>query len=181
MTVRAAIVVALAALASLPAAAEDAADLTGAWVGEYVCNQGLTGLTLSISQRSIDDAAPEIRAVFVFYEAAANPGVPDGCFEMSGRYDPATGALDFAAGSWIHRPFDYFTVDLEGRIDPAEGRYAGQVLGANCTYFDLRRADGPPARDHACYAPLISQADAPERLTLSAPATKWRVERRAGR
>lgn len=141
--------------------APPASGLSGDWVGEYVCNQGLTGLTLRI-----DEAPSGIRAVFVFYEAAANPGVPDGCFEMSGRYDPASGGLDFVAGRWIHRPLDYYTVDLEGRLDPSGGRYIGDVHGFNCTTFDVIRREAAPALDHPCFEPIgVSAID--ERRTAS--------------
>ena len=97
---------------SVAAYAAKQIGLLGAWSGEYICNQGLTGMTLLITR-----VEPDIRAVFAFYELAENPGVPDGCFEMAGSFDPSTGRLDFAAGRWIHRPEQYFTVDLEGRAE----------------------------------------------------------------
>ena len=145
----------LAVFGTSAMAQEETTDLSGDWVGEYVCNQGLTGLTLRVR-----DTSEGPRAVFVFYEAAANPGVPDGCFEMAGRFDAETGALDFIAGVWIHRPRTYVTVDLTGEADLATGGYHGVVHGPNCGAFTLQRGAPAPGRDHPCFKPVgVSQAD----------------------
>ena len=115
-------------------------------MGDYVCNQGLTDMTLQIATTSSG-----LEALYVFYEAAANPGVPSGCFRMTGAYDPTTGALRFRAGSWIVHPTGYLTVDLDGVVDLAAGRYEGRVRGFNCTRFTLRRSDRAPVIDHPCF------------------------------
>lgn len=135
-------------LAAAMAAQAAVADPVGSWRGEYFCNQGLTGMTLEIARAEPD---AELRAIFVFYEVDANPGVPDGCYEMSGRYDPASGHVVLTAGAWIRRPIGYVTVDLDGALDQSGETFSGAVFGYNCTTFELHRAAAPAPSDHACY------------------------------
>ena len=70
--------------------------LRGPWSGEYVCNQGRTGLTLTIGRGDPGD----VSALFHFYAAPGNARVPTGCFEMTGSYDPASGRLELKGGRW---------------------------------------------------------------------------------
>ena len=55
-------------------------SVLGPWVGTYVCSQGLTGLTLSITEATPTRAS----ALFHFYADPRNPRVPTGCFTMDG-------------------------------------------------------------------------------------------------
>lgn len=125
-----------------PAAAQsrrDAGPLVGTWSGEYVCNQGLTGVTLTVTRGEPRD----VRALFHFYEAPGNPGVPTGCFEMAGSYDPGSGELRLEGGRWLLRPATYVAVDFNGRLDPVTGRFEGQVDGPGCSSFRLARRRSP--------------------------------------
>ncbi|TDR93996.1 hypothetical protein [Enterovirga rhinocerotis] len=132
-----------------PVSAEPAAGnagLVGTWSGEYVCNQGLTGLTLSITRGNPQD----VRALFHFYEAPTNPGVPTGCFEMEGSFDPVTGRLALQAGRWLLRPEGYVTVDFLGHVARDGRRFEGRVAGLNCTTFELARRPSPSPVPRAC-------------------------------
>jgi len=132
-----------------PASAQsrgDASPLTGTWSGEYVCNQGLTGVTLTVTRGE----ARDVRALFHFYAAPGNPGVPTGCFEMAGTYDPGSGEMRLEGGRWLLQPPDYVTVDFIGRLDPATGRFAGQVDGPGCGTFRLARRPSPLPVPRAC-------------------------------
>lgn len=104
----------------------------GVWVGQYVCGQGTTALTLSI-------AAARPRALFHFYPAPSNNTVPEGCFEMESSYDVDTGRIALTAGAWISRPDGYVTVDLEGQVSADGGTMTGKVIGPYCQTFALRR------------------------------------------
>lgn len=131
-----------AAMAGLPLAAPAFAEpsgLKGTWSGEYTCNQGLTGVTLTVTR----GAPGDVRALFHFYEAASNPGVPQGCFEMSGRLDSGSGRLRLEGGRWLLQPPGYVVVDFIGRIDAAGDRFEGRVEGYNCRTFRLTRRPSP--------------------------------------
>jgi len=67
-------------------AAAQSVELTGYWRGTYECAQGVTGANLTIRQ----GFGTAIDAVLHFYAVPQNPGVPTGCFKMSGRFDPYT-------------------------------------------------------------------------------------------
>ena len=117
---------------SLAPAARAERTAAGVWVGQYVCGQGTTALTLSI-------AAARPRALFHFYPAPSNNTVPEGCFEMESSYDADTGRIALTAGAWISRPDGYVTVDLEGQVSADGGTMTGKVIGPYCKTFTLRR------------------------------------------
>ena len=115
-----------------------AAEIEGTWQGSYTCNQGLTGLTLTLASPRDGTA----RGVFRFYQIDSNPGVPDGCFAMSGT---ASGEhITLQAGSWLYHPLGYVTVDLTGTISPDGAVLTGSIVGPNCTSFTLRRVSDDP-------------------------------------
>jgi hypothetical protein len=132
-------VLGLSLLAGATAAAGDAirspADWQGIWRGQYVCNQGVTLLTLTIRLEHPDT----LRATFAFRAHPDNPGVPSGEYSMVGKVGPNAGHLKLAAQSWITRPRDYVTVDLEGDYDVKSGRYRGTVAGPRCSSFYVER------------------------------------------
>jgi hypothetical protein len=115
-----------------------AAEIGGTWQGEYSCNQGRTGLTLTV----IPSEAGAARAIFRFYEINSNPGVPSGCFTMSGTV--SGNQLRLHAEKWLFRPLGYVTVDLAGTVNPAGASLTGSIFGPNCTTFSLVRVFGDP-------------------------------------
>ncbi|MGW3151415.1 protein kinase domain-containing protein [Streptomyces sp. NPDC001177] len=118
---------------SSPAA--DATDLSGRWNGSYVCNQGITGLVLTIEDH--DDGTAD--AVFSFYPAPSNPQVPRGSFAMTGTVE--NGVLTLRATQWINQPPNYLTVDLQGSYDTLTPNHLdGRVYGPNCTTFSADRS-----------------------------------------
>jgi hypothetical protein len=105
----------------------------GEWRGAYGCNQGVTGLTLTVDQSDAGD----ITAVFEFYAVPDNPGVPRGSFNMEGTYEGGT--LSLVGTDWIDQPTGYVVVDYEANnergIDP--NKLYGTVLGEGCTLFTM--------------------------------------------
>jgi hypothetical protein len=126
-------------LACATASAGDAirspADWQGIWRGQYVCNQGVTLLTLTIRLEQPDT----LTATFTFHAHPDNPGVPSGEYSMVGKMGPSAGHLKLTAQSWIKRPRDYVTVGLEGDYDVKTGRYRGTVDGPRCSSFYVER------------------------------------------
>jgi hypothetical protein len=109
-------------------------DWRGTWHGVYICNQGETGLALTITPAD----AETVTAIFSFSAIPQNPTVPSGEYTMTGRLERA-GYLALSARAWTQRPDGYVMVGLTGRYDPATGDYHGRVLGPGCTGFRLRR------------------------------------------
>jgi len=147
---------AVLALSVLPGAAmvqpapADTRTVLGEWVGTYTCAQGLTGLTLTLTEATPTSA----NALFHFYADPRNPRVPTGCFSMDGGYDPASGQLALKGGPWLLRPAGYSVVSFDGRVD-AEGRhFEGVVRGpSGCTTFALARAPSPATPQPKCVLP----------------------------
>lgn len=123
---------------------------TGRWAGTYTCGQGLTGITLVIVER----AQSRLSGLFHFYADPSNPGVPTGCFTMSGTIDHATGRLQLGGDRWIVQPPGYVVVDFNGRIDASGGSIDGAVAGPACTTFALTRSTTPWAAPDACRAAI---------------------------
>jgi len=122
------------------ASAEDRdGSVIGHWKGTYTCAQGLTGITLTIAEATPTSA----RALFHFYADARNPGVPTGCFTMSGAYRPGDGTLRLRGREWIIKPPEYQTVGFYGVVDALGSAFSGNVHGPGCTRFALTRIDAP--------------------------------------
>lgn len=136
-------------LTAMPARGEDARTVLGEWVGTYVCAQGLTGLTLTISEATPTSA----RALFHFYADPRNPGVPTGCYTMNGGYDPETGRLQLEADEWLLRPRGYRLVNFDGEIDAEGKNFAGVVTLRSCGRFDLARTASPAPATSQCVMP----------------------------
>ena len=138
---------ALRALQGTPGAAPAAPTqhtMSGEWSGKYVCGQGVTGVQLVFSE----DGS---RALFHSYALPENPGVPEGCFTMSGFFDPASGILNLTAGKWIVRPRNYVTVNLSGNLDASGQNFAGRIIGpSNCSNIVLSHAPSPQPLPNAC-------------------------------
>ncbi|MEO1328142.1 MAG: hypothetical protein AAFW46_00605 [Pseudomonadota bacterium] len=141
-----ALALALGVGAAGPAAGQEASDLSGVWRGRYDCNQGITGLTLTLAPAAATDrGSSALQGRFIFYEAPNNPGVPTGCFEMRGAVG-LDGRIELIAGAWLLRPDGYVTVDLSGAVSEGGAAISGDVIGPGCTRFALRR-DAPQVSD----------------------------------
>jgi hypothetical protein len=140
-----------AMLAAAPAAAQE--ELRGTWRGNYICAQGMTALALTIEPRK--DGS--LTALFHFEAVPDNPDVPTGCYEMQGRFTPATNQVALTPLRWLRRPPDYVMVGLEGRLAPDGGQIEGLVQGPGCSFFRVQRS-AQPATPEACRtgAPLLS-------------------------
>jgi hypothetical protein len=141
----AALVLVVGLMAALPAFAqsrsqssEDGPSVLGPWTGTYTCLQGLTAVSLTVTETH----AGRAEALFHFYADPSNPGVPTGCFTQSGTYNPRTRQLALRGGRWLLQPDGYLTVGFAGRLDPTGTSITGKVLGPRgCTTFRLVRQD----------------------------------------
>lgn len=112
---------------------------TGVWRGVYDCNQGRTGLTLTLVPAR---GRGLLSGRFIFYAVPENPTVPTGCFRIDGASVDGRSDIGLFGGPWILRPDGYVTVDLIGDLS-ADGRvFSGRVIGSGCSGFRLVR-DAP--------------------------------------
>ena len=114
-----------------PAAPGPAVNMTGRWLGGYVCGQGPTGLMLDITQEG-----QGLAAVFSFGPTPGNPGVPRGAFRMTGRV-AADGSLRLHPAGWIRQPEGYEPVSLSGWV--AGEVMHGRIEHPTCDDFMLTR------------------------------------------
>ena len=113
----------------------EASTLTGTWNGAYLCEQGETGLRLTINA----NADGKLTATFSFFAVPSNPGVPSGDFTMTGSFT-AKGE-NFPMGHWIHQPASYEMVNLSAG-PPANGGTVinGNVSSTGCSTFSVKKA-----------------------------------------
>jgi hypothetical protein len=104
-----------------------------AWMGTYVCVQGLTNLALvveSVSGNSID-------ARFDFDWVS---GSTQGSYELTGTYDPATREATFTPGPWVSQPDSSWSpVGMDGFVDLSGTTFSGNIQFAGCGAFAVSR------------------------------------------
>lgn len=114
-----------------------AQDVSGEWIGRYICAQGVTGLRLTIDKPT---SGSMITATFAFGPVAENPQVPEGAYTMRGVYDPISRRVSLNGEKWIDAPFGYIMVGLDGYLSVNGDRIAGRIPDAfPCTDFEVRR------------------------------------------
>jgi len=122
------------ARASAPAKATAAPPpVIGVWDGTYACNQGQTGMQLTITSAG----GNSLKARFDFFATASNPTVPNGSFELTGSYS-ATGGLVLNPAYWIQQPPNYLMVGVSAPPSAGNSMH-GTVQGLNCTTFSVTR------------------------------------------
>ena len=129
--------------------------VAGSWAGEYTCPQGLTSMTLDVNETK----AGGVTALATFYAKPQNPGVPSGCFTMTGRFNASTGKFVLTQRQWIQRPDEFwYMIDLDGRVDGQSyrGAVGFPIMPGACTTFELRKVARPPRPPGACGDALTS-------------------------
>lgn len=114
-----------------------AQDVTGDWAGKYICAQGVTALTLTISKANTPG---DVTAVFRFGPLPENLDVPKGEYQMRGRYDPVARRITLSGDHWISQPNGYVMVGLDGVMSSTGQKIAGHVPDLfTCTDFEVWR------------------------------------------
>lgn len=110
-------------------------DINGAWKGTYTCQQGLTNLVLSLSAKSETD----VEGIFTFLFGDGPGPVLLGSYKVKGTYDSGNGRIELKGVDWDDKPSGYVLVDLSGTVTTPRRRMAGNVIGPNCTTFQLEK------------------------------------------
>jgi hypothetical protein len=111
--------------------------LHSVWEGTYVCNQGLSSVTLTIDAMRNGTAT----ARYDFGPVPSNPTVPVGAYTLKGEIH-ATGAggfsAQFEADEWINKPPTYFMVGLA--VESGDGKtMTGTIAHGSCRDFKTTR------------------------------------------
>lgn len=120
-----------AAAPSSTAPAEPA--VAGMWTGTYTCNQGPTGMRMTIT----DAGGDTVQATLDFYAVAGNPGVPDGSYVLTGTYSQSNG-LVLIPDHWISQPDGYVMVGFSGP-PPSGSSMHGTVQDPGCSTFAVTK------------------------------------------
>ena len=140
----------LAACATSLPAQERAMSLVGTWRGSYVCLQGSTGLTLSVTKQS----GNRFSGFFHFYPTRWGPVAKEGCYSVDGTLDKS-GSIIIDTGRWITQPDGYVMVGLRGTLDKTGLSMSGQVkapppIENGCQAFELNFNDPVAQVDDVC-------------------------------
>ncbi|TAK47248.1 MAG: hypothetical protein EPO23_12480 [Xanthobacteraceae bacterium] len=116
----------------------------GEWSGRYSCRQGITGVRIVLSPDAL-------RGVFHFYAVPENPEVPEGCFRVSGSFDPGSRILTLLAGGWIVRPRNYAAANATGVVDAGGENFIGRITDlSGCSAIVLTREASSRPLPNAC-------------------------------
>jgi hypothetical protein len=109
------------------------------YTGEYLCDQGTTGLKLQILGGQSDR---EIYGIFHFFPVLTNPDVPAGSFVVKGLLDEQRGLINMEPVSWITRPAGFTAVGLHGASTDNGDTFEGQITGSlfSCSTFVIKKA-----------------------------------------
>jgi hypothetical protein len=129
-------VLSVALATSLIATTATASSFSGVWLGEYVCRQGKTALSLSIGA----DASGKMGAVFQFSAHPSNAGVPMGSFFADATIDAEAGKITLKPNRWFVQPNSrYRMVGLEGKLSGRD-MISGKLIAApGCSSFKVHR------------------------------------------
>ena len=100
----------------------DATRLTGDWEGTYTCDQGLTGVTLSMT----GTATGQVTGVLDFHSVPENPQLPNGRYTMQGSFT-VQGDLVLTPQAWVTQPNGFRMVGLNGNVDILTVAYSGTI------------------------------------------------------
>jgi hypothetical protein len=107
----------------------------GEWTGSYVCSQGYTGATLTISKIKGSD----FQGDFHFFPTSKNKSVPEGRYAVYGQYDADSRRILINPGSWIQHPADFYNTIMVGSFDPLDQSFSAYFQGiTGCTSFEAR-------------------------------------------
>jgi len=108
-------------------------DLSGEWKGQYLCAQGLTNLTISLSPVEGSDSVFE--GELYFYPHQSNPYVARGKHTVKATLLDTEGGFEILPIKWIVHPKGYTFSQLYGAIVQDGKVITGMVNNPGCKSF----------------------------------------------
>lgn len=145
---RVALVVTALALTPAPAMA-----LEGVWHGKYVCSQGPTGLTLTVTKTP---DGSHWNARFCFCAIEENPRLPTGECELTGPIVPNQPIVKFTPWRWISQPEGWEMRPLE-LWQSADGQHIyGQIDAPGCRFEFQLDKETKDLEQPACQCRMVT-------------------------
>ncbi len=114
-----------------PAGGRLATFVNVVWRGTYTCGLGVTGGRLTVQR----EAGSAIEARFDFFPVARNPGLPSGAFEMQGTVDTVQHSIRLFPTRWLQRPPGATWANMTGVYDPVTGALDSHIMADGCSNF----------------------------------------------
>jgi len=143
-----------------------AQDIQGVWVGQYICGQGVTGLTLTITGGN----PQQLTARFRTHPLPQNPRAPESEFELAGSFNPAARQIELRPTRWIQQPPGYSMVGLRGVLQADGQRLQGNIVFGGCSVFALTRSSNAPPQTRAQTQPPLVPDSGSMNLPASSPS-----------
>lgn len=112
--------------------------ILGKWQGSYACQQGETGLRLTIW--SEQENGTRLKALFEFFPLATNPRVPSGSLVLAGAFESASRRLVLQPAYWRDQPPGYKAVGIDVQLDG--GVLTGRVVAPGCQWIKVEKEKG---------------------------------------
>ena len=114
-----------------PTEAQYMQALSGNWMGNYTCAQGLNQVLLQINAQS----SQNVVALMKF----AVPNSQPGSYYMRGTFAPQSRRIMLAFTGWQNQPPGYIAANMAGVVDFQHGTIVGKVLLPSCGGFSIRK------------------------------------------
>lgn len=134
----------------------------GEWVGTYICAQGTTGGSITISK----EHGGQFEGVFRFYPTPKNPYVPNGSYEIYGDYDADSQRILINPGKWLNHPKNYENTIMIGSFDPMAMTFSGYFQGVTgCTSLEAKYNGSPGNKSASSVDDTLARAVAYKKKT----------------
>lgn len=125
----------IAAVACMPAGAQQAFGAGDVWKGSYVCAQGPTPATLRFRGMPPTGPGDKVFAIFEFGGGA----LPQGIYLVKGSYDAGTRRLVLEPDGWVKQAGRYVAVGMSGQVDDGPTRFTGRIHDPRCGEITMTR------------------------------------------
>jgi len=108
-------------------------ELSGEWEGQYLCAQGLTNFTLSLSP--VVGSNSVFEGTFFFFPHHSNPHVPNGKYTIKSTLMDNNGRFEINPVTWVNQPNGYIFAQMYGSLIQDGKAMKGMVNLEGCKSF----------------------------------------------
>lgn len=122
-----------------PIAATDNRTVVGTWEGYYVCQQGRTGLRLTILEEN-----SQLRGRFELFKDIRTLKQSWGIIDYGMDFNSKTGALNASNGRWIKKPApNWQAAPFDGEISANGAEFSGTIRLQGCAEIRVSKVSTP--------------------------------------